>query len=64
MTAEAIAFSSRLPGGNVRATEFTCDAKMMPPIPAVAPEIMNTSTRMRGTLMPARRAASALPPTA
>jgi hypothetical protein len=37
---------------------------MMPPIAAIAPEIMNTMMRMRGTLMPARRAASALPPTA
>ena len=64
MTADAIAFSSRLPGGNVSATEFTCAAKMMPPIAAVAPEIMKTRTRMRGTLMPARRAASAFPPTA
>ena len=64
MTADAIAFNSRLPGGKVSATEFTCAAKMMPPIPAVAPEIMKTRMRMRGTLMPARRAASALPPTA
>ena len=28
------------------------------------PEIMNTRIRIRGTLIPARRAASALPPTA
>ena len=48
MTADAIAFSSRFPGGNVSATEFTCAAKMMPPMPAVAPEIMKTRTRMRG----------------
>ena len=30
----------------------------------MAPEIMKTAMRMRRTLMPARRAASALPPTA
>ena len=37
---------------------------MMPPTPAMTAEIMKTMIRMRGTLMPARRAASALPPTA
>ena len=64
MTAAAIAFRSSVPGGNVSATEFTYAASMMPPIAAVALEITKTSTRMRATLMPARRAASALPPTA
>ena len=64
MTADAIAFRSRFPGGNVSATEFTCAAKMIPPIAGIAPEIMNTRILIRGTLMPARRAASVLPPTA
>ena len=32
--------------------------------PAMTPEIMKTMMRTRATLMPARRAASALPPTA
>ena len=64
MTADAIAFSSRFPGGNVSATELTWAEKMIPPMPAVAPEIMNTRILIRGTLMPARRAASVLPPTA
>ena len=64
ITAAAIAFKSRLPGGNVSATELTWAAKMIPPIAAIAPEIANTRMRTRDTLMPARRAASALPPTA
>ena len=37
---------------------------MIPPTPAMNPAIMNTTIRTRSTLMPARRAASALPPTA
>ena len=37
---------------------------MIPPIAAIVDAIMNTITRTRFTLMPARRAASALPPTA
>ena len=39
-------------------------ARMMPPIAGHPAEIMKTIMRIRGTLMPARRAASALPPTA
>src|SRR6478752_2291777 len=56
ITAEAIAFSSRFPGGNVSPTELTWAAKTIPPIAAIVPESANTMTRMRGTLMPARRA--------
>jgi hypothetical protein len=37
---------------------------MMPPAPAVSEQSMNAITRIRVTLMPARRAASALPPIA
>ena len=37
---------------------------MIPPIAAIEPEIMNTRIRISFTLMPARRAASAFPPTA
>ena len=36
----------------------------MPPIAAIEPEIVKTATRTRLTRIPARRAASALPPTA
>ena len=64
MTAAAIAFSSSVPPPTLRSTEFTFAARMMPPTPAMAPEIMKTRIRIRGTLMPARRAASAFPPTA
>ena len=39
-------------------------AKITPPRPAIAPEIMKTWIRIRRTLMPARLAASAFPPTA
>ena len=37
---------------------------MMPVMPAVRPQSMNASVRIRTMLMPARRAASALPPIA
>ena len=37
---------------------------MIPPAPAMKPEIMKTLTRIRLTAMPARRAASGLPPMA
>ena len=37
---------------------------MIPPTAAIVEAIMNTITRTRSTWMPARRAASALPPTA
>ncbi len=37
---------------------------MIPPTPAMKPLIMKTAMRTRSTVMPARREASALPPTA
>ncbi len=37
---------------------------MMPPIAAIEPAIVKTATRTPLTRMPARRAASSLPPTA
>ena len=40
------------------------EAAMMPPIAAIEPEIVKTAIRTPLTRMPARRAASALPPTA
>ena len=64
MTAAAIELSSSVPPPKLRSTEFTLAARMMPPIAAIELEIMNTRMRIRGTLMPARRAASAFPPTA
>jgi len=39
-------------------------AATIPPTAAISPEIEKTATRMKATLMPARRAASAFPPTA
>ena len=45
-------------------TASSRDAAMMPPTAAIDDAIMNTSTRIRLTLIPARRAASSLPPTA
>jgi hypothetical protein len=40
------------------------DAAMIPPTAAMVEQTMNTEVRMLGTLMPARLAASALPPVA
>ena len=45
-------------------TEFWRDAKIIPAIAANDEQIMNAAIRMRFTLIPARRAASAFPPTA
>ena len=45
-------------------TELRRAAKTIPPSAAIVPEIMKTMIRIRATLMPARRAASGLPPTA
>ena len=64
ITAAAIASSRIVPPPALRSTELSREAKMTPPIPAIALEIMNTFIRIPGTLMPARRAASAFPPTA
>ena len=64
MTAAAIASSRIVPLPALRSTELRREAKMTPPRPAIAPEMPKTHQRITRTLMPARRAASALPPTA
>ncbi len=64
ITAAEIASSSSVPPPWSGATELRRPARTMPPTPAMKPEIMKTMIRIRATLMPARRAASALPPTA
>ena len=64
ITAAEIASSRIVPPPAVRSTEFRREAKMIPPTAAIAPEIMKTKIRISFTLIPARRAASALPPTA
>ena len=64
MTAAAIEYSRIEPPPAFVSTELSRDARMMPPIAAMNPEIPNTAIRIASTLMPARRAASALPPTA
>ena len=64
MTAAAMESSSRLPPPAAVSTERRREARMMPPMPARALEIMKTVILMPVTLMPARRAASSLPPTA
>jgi hypothetical protein len=45
-------------------TELARDAAMIPPTAAMVEQIMNTEVRMLAVLMPARRAASVLPPVA
>ena len=64
MTAAAMTFRSRSPPPVFVATERSLDASMIPPAPAMKLPIMKTVMRTRSTSMPARRAASALPPTA
>ena len=64
MTAAAIESISSVPPPALRSTLFRRAASTIPPRPAMKPEIMKTMIRIRLTLMPARRAASALPPTA
>ena len=64
ITAAAIAFRSSCPPPVPGSTERSREARMIPPTPAMKPEIMNTWIRIRSMLMPARRAASGFPPTA
>ena len=64
ITAAAIASSRIVPPPALRSTELRREAKMMPPMAAMPLEIAKTAIRMNFTLMPARCAASALPPTA
>ena len=64
ITGPAIASSSRSLPPEPWFTASSREACMMPPIAAIDPAIANTITRIACTLIPARRAASALPPTA
>ena len=64
MTAAAIASSRSVPPPALRSTEFRRAARMTPPSPAMPEQIMKTITLTMRVLMPARRAASSLPPTA
>ena len=64
MTAAPTAYSSMLPPPDDVETLPLLDAAMMPLSAAIDEPITNTEMRIRSTLMPARRAASGLPPTA
>src|SRR5215217_2201716 len=64
ITGPAIASSRKSPAPEDWFTASRRDAAMMPPMAAMVEATMKTITRTRVTLMPARRAASALPPTA
>ncbi len=63
-TGPAIASSSRSLPPELWLTASSLEAPMMPPIAAIVPASANTLTRIVAMLMPARRAASMLPPTA
>jgi hypothetical protein len=64
MTAAPTAYSSVFPLPESGATDPSRDAATMPLIAARLDPMTNTATLILVTLMPARRAASALPPTA
>jgi hypothetical protein len=64
MTAAAIGYSSAWPPPVFVSTERRREASRMPPITAIIETIAKHAMRTLSTLMPARRAASALPPTA
>ncbi len=64
MTAAAMAFSSTVPPPEPWLTANRREAAITPPIAASVEHAANTISRIRGSEMPARRAASALPPTA
>ena len=64
MTAAAIALSNTSPPPADWLTASRRDAARTPPRAAKNDAIVNTAIRTRSTLIPARRAASALPPTA
>src|SRR5215212_8659554 len=63
-TGPAIASSRTSPAPDDWLTASSRDAAMIPPIAARVDASMNTTTRTWVTRMPARRAASAFPPTA
>ena len=64
ITAAAIGYSSAWPPPVFVSTERRREARMMPPSTAIIDTIAKHAMRTLSTLMPARRAASALPPTA
>ena len=64
ITGPAIASSSRSLPPEDWLTASRREAAMMPPTAAIVEQSANTTIRTRVTVMPARRAASALPPTA
>ena len=64
ITAAAIEYSRIVPPPVDVSTDDSREASTMPPNAAIVEEIMNTMITTRETLMPARRAASTLPPTA
>ena len=64
ITAAAIGYSSAWPPPVLVSTERSREARMMPPSTAINEQNAKHRILTRSTLMPARRAASALPPTA
>ncbi len=64
MTAAAIAFIRRLPAPEDWFAALIWEARNMPPTAAIVPAREKTEIRTNATLMPARRAASTLPPKA
>ena len=64
MTAAATAYSRTLPPPEPGETLPTYDASSSPLMAAIVEQMMKAAILMRVTLMPARRAASVLPPTA
>ena len=64
MTAAAIGYSSAVPPPVFVSTDRRREARMMPPSTAIIEQNAKQTIFTRSTSMPARRAASALPPTA
>ena len=64
MTAAPTAYSSVLPPPDPGETLPVYDALTMPLMAAIVEQITNAEILQPSTLMPARRAASVLPPTA
>ena len=64
MTAAAIEYSRIVPPPEFVSTERRREARTMPPSAAIIEQIAKHAIFTLSTLMPARRAASALPPTA
>ncbi len=64
MTAAAMTFIRRSPAPEPWLAAAILDAQKRPPIAAKVPAMEKTETRIAVTLMPARREASTLPPSA